>query len=502
MDLLTKLRRLASGKCDPVSVLQDLSALPSVTFVEYLSYGYLVDEFSRLRDYLNKAEKRKLSVEFSAAGQLWVKWRGLEEDARRMVLISHADREGFLITNLDQAGKTATCWHTSDRAPGNEVIGNKVRLICPDCTMTGTITGIRKLEKGPPDAPYDHAVDIGSLTATTSSKRSTIPHNPYFKGIGYYDIKQFEIDDEGVIDAVSIDNAAGLAILMSLMCSVVQNRWKVNLDCLFTTCEEAGFYGIVREILDGGQLNGDETVCVIVDASSRLKYVPESVKDVTTDSDQAREVGLDEAVVRTADVFSDFDAEVSQLLAVAAENLGAHRSQTKGDESRRKVGISEQERRQLEEDRFPFNPEPISWRPAVGKMIGGWCEATPILLGDQLREALGIKGKWCRPRVGALAVPIANFRNSFRQELTSEKCHAKALVRATQILGEAVRLCHRWPFDAFDGAKAGRCRDEGVLQLLVDWQRDFKLLSTVTEEWVAERARPKSKIHSEKPQGA
>ncbi len=505
MDLLTKLRRLALGRCDPVSVLQDLSTLPSITFVEYLSYGYLVDEFSRLRDYLNGPEKKKLSIEFSAAGQLWVKWRGLEEDSRRMVLISHADREGFLITNLDQAGKTATCWHTSARAPRKEVIGNNVRLICPDCTMTGTITGIRELEKGSSDAPYNHAIDIGSLSAATSSKSSIVPHNPYFKGVGYYDIKQFQIDGEGLIDAVSIDNAAGLAILVSLMCSVVQNRWKVNLDCLFTTCEEAGFCGIVNEILDGEHLNGHETVCVVVDASSRQKYVPESDSDGATqgvDGDKTREVGLDEAVVRTADAFSDFDAEVSQLLAVAAQNLGAHRSRTKEEGSRRKIGISEQDRRLLEEDRYPFNPESNCWRPAVGKMIGGWCEATPILVGHQLREVLGAKGKWTRPRVGALAVPIANFRNSFRQQLMPEKCHAKALVRATQILGEAARLCHRWPFDAFDGAKAGRCRDERVIQWLVDWQRDFKSLSTVTQDWVAEKSRQKSKDHSEGPQCA
>jgi len=81
------------------------------------------------------------------------------------------------------------------------------------------------------------------------SELSLFPTDRHFQSVGW--IFQEPQHENEIVEAINVDNSAGVSVLVSLMTAVVRNNWKVNLDCLFTPCEEAGFCGVVAEILEG-----------------------------------------------------------------------------------------------------------------------------------------------------------------------------------------------------------------------------------------------------------
>lgn len=236
-----------------------------------------------------------------------------------------------------------------------------------------------------------------------------------------------------MIAASSVDNTAGVSVLFTLMTAIARGNWPVNVDCLFTTCEEAGFCGVVAELLDGSSFdapNGEEIVCIVVDSSSHLRFWnqrPEhaGMSKVPSDAETIA-IKLHEPVIRTGD------------------------------------GLK---------------------RVLVGRMVGGWCKATPLVVGNALRRRKGGRPP-LNLRVGSIAIPIGGYRNSFKGELQAEKCHESALRGACQLLGEAIRLCHRWPF-GFHVPPPDVTDDMAkTVDLLLTWQDVFGGLSSVTNDWI------------------
>ena len=238
---------------------------------------------------------------------------------------------------------------------------------------------------------------------------------------------------------------------MSVLMAVVRNSSRVNVDFLFTSCEEAGFCGVVSELLEGSVLGHDqkeEVVCIVVDSSSRDKFI-EGARLWEGPDGQPVEIPLQNPVVRSGDVHTVFDLEVTKLLCTAASNL----QRSSGNLDRmswakgKRVSLSEDCRKPLRTgDHSKTDCMPIdSTAVLVGRMVGGWCEATPLRLEAAIRQRYG------KPplglRTGSLAIPIAHYRNSFENRLQPEKCHENALRGAVQVLGEALRLCHRWPLE-------------------------------------------------------
>ena len=322
-----KLLRRIEGGNDPVAVFQEIVEIPCVTFNEYLMYEYLLEEVEYLRDRLAPSQRDKLRICFTAASQFSVSWRGRPEDPSKSILVAHVDREGLLVRKFDSAAGTAVCWHTSGEMP-KKAEGSRVRLVSADQLMKGVIERVSALPNPTPAHPFDHEVLVRIDPRTRERARNSgFWRNTFFEGLGVYDIPNFALTD-GVISAVHVDNTAGVSVLISLLNAIVRNSWRTNVDLLFTTCEEAGFCGVVSEILSGEHLtakNGGSVMCIVVDSSSHAAFVEErelwDQESMGAADKRIQEIVLQHSIVRTGDRVSLFDPEVSRLLSVAATNL-------------------------------------------------------------------------------------------------------------------------------------------------------------------------------------
>jgi hypothetical protein len=371
------------------------------------------------------------------------------------------------------------------------VVGSRVRLVSSDRMMTGAIESVNKLSKATRENPFEHEVIVRIHDRPARGRNTWLVKNDYFEGFGNYDIQPFTLQD-GIISAIHVDNTAGVSVLVSLLTAVVRNSWRVNVDFLFTTCEEAGFYGIVGEILSGDNLsagNGGDIMCVVVDSSSHAHFQPERQlwdrAPMGGDDEPKETIGLNSSIIRAGDWAALFDPEVARLLSVAASNL---RTSPSRDErvlwaGRKKPSISEQLRDIPKTGRSDPSPGVVGDTGfLLGRMRGGWCEATPLMLASALRGNLAPA---LSLRVGSVAIPIANYRNYYENALYPEKCHESSLRSVCRLLGEAIRLFHRWPFDLNGTAGIPIVSDpEKRIKELLAWQDIFEGLSSVTRNWI------------------
>jgi putative aminopeptidase FrvX len=389
-----------NGRYDSISTFEALAAVPSVSFAEYLIFERLAAEFHALQTGLPETAPDQLSIDYSPAGQLRVRWRGIPKDRRRTVLVAHVDREGFLVRRVDWERGLAICWHTAGDGP-HEQSGSPVTLSVDGKEIVGTLDAIIEHEPTP-DEPFDHVAEVQVVSVRDGSARR-VPENDYFVGIGRYDLPSWDVTD-GVITATSVDNTAGVSVLVTLMSALVRQRWPVNVDCLFTTCEESGFCGIVNEIVEGTTFDDadpNELVCIVVDSSSNVNFVTDA--DLWAPSFVAGrtnaphvETSLRCPVVRTGDASGAFDRQVSRLLYTAAANLEGAVERRDWIQLRSGGGVSAALRGTFER---PHSDAPRRW--PVGRMVGGWCEATPLVFANALRCQRPEEG--CRPRSGESA---------------------------------------------------------------------------------------------------
>ncbi len=486
VNLPAALQRRLEGGLDPTVIFRELAEIPSVSFSEYLMYRHLSAQFTQLRDDTPAGDKEKLSVKYSPTGQLQVAWHNRPGDQRKTILVAHVDHEGFLVREFDRPAGRALCWYTAAETPEAHVVGRRVKLRCDDAEIAGAIASVRA-NTGTFDSehPFDHDVEI-RIDTVVPAKAPHIVSNDYFVGLGHYDLPAC-VERDGVIAARSVDDTAGVSVLVAVMAAAVRHRWNVNLECLFTTCEEAGFYGVVGEILRGDAFDqgAGEVVCIVVDSSSHLAFMKNQElwgampAEESAKSGPRDEISLEEPVIRTGDAASRFDRDVARLLRAAAANLEGAVDRD-WIPSRSTLGLSDSLRKPLEPRLRPRSTlrGKNRRRALIGRMVGGWCEATPLVLANALRRRTG-RALSLKLRVGSMAIPIGCYRNSFKNELQPEKCHEDALRGACQIVGEAVRLCHRWSFDDTDEHEGLPHNTEHLLDLLLEWQARFDGLSSV-----------------------
>ncbi|HEY7389762.1 MAG TPA: hypothetical protein VH640_14695, partial [Bryobacteraceae bacterium] len=459
----------------------------------------LLDEVAHLKSSI-PASKEKLRARFSGACQLVVSWRGRPSDKRRAVLIAHVDQEGFLVREFDRSGRYAYCWHTSAEAPDMDLVrGSEVRLVAPDKVVRGKVEEVREVPSPTSGRPFNHEVRVG-IEDRSRVRNPRIIKNEYFEGYGNYELPAWVLKD-GMISATHVDNVAGVSVLVALLNAMVRNNWRVNADFLFTTCEEAGFCGVVAEILDAGgetlagQTDGD-IVCIVVDSSSSVKFCETRLwtDEVYETGWAPAEIELRCPVVRTADLYGVFDPEVAKLLysAAASVQAAAGRHDRICWSGRRRPSVAEKRRGSLKKEGAEPSGPPSKTSVAVGAMRGGWCEATPLSLQGSIRRLAGLEP--LRLRCGAIAIPISDYRNVYRKERHPEMCHEDALRGACELLGEAVHLCHRWPFGLrANGAARTIPKEQEILKKLMHWQQLYGALSSVTNCWV-EQAKKRGEV--------
>ncbi|MFL6263623.1 MAG: hypothetical protein ACJ76Y_28340 [Thermoanaerobaculia bacterium] len=474
---------------NPVSLFASLSHIVSVTFNEYFMYGPLVKFWAETKGSLPKERKDKLSINITNSGQLLVRWQGNRQTSRRLILVAHVDQEGFLLQRFSPHDKECQAIPSNDETTfENEKIGERVTIIARHGEYEGKIKHIDR-ETTPARITF-------SVDTRVGPERPDFRECDKFSAIAVYRLPGFNIDDDGIIEAPCVDNRAGVSVVTSVLEGLCAADWEVNVDVLYTTCEEAGFCGTVRHILAHPELiANDDLTWIVVDSSNKNKCLVENLPhDLRHPFDLGRmreeEVVIDLpcAVIRTGDKHHCFSRQVAQMLHAASLNAS------------RKIGLATLYPGQCKlQEEFTFcNPDAMKFirqdaaSVAGARMIGGWCDASPIFLSPKIIESADSLSLAGSPRIGSLAIPLSNHRNTFEGRVLPERCHAAALVMSMVILAEAAKVDWRFPYLDRKGRKnlddyPDLCESEArdVAQLKV-WLAASKDYFSATDSWLAE----------------
>lgn len=477
-------------KPNPVKLFEELAPVVAVTFNEYVMYDKLLEHWTVLRERLPRGVRQCLRVELTDSGQLLVSWSGNSQTRRRLVLIAHVDQEGFLIEAFSPTDKECYGFAVNDETPfEGEERNEPVTIIARHGIYQGKIKSLDRRSR--PRFTFE----IESRSAPGTSK---FRGGAGFGAVAVYRLPEWNIDSDGFIAAPCVDNRAGVSVVTSVLEGVAAAEWPVNIDVLYTTCEEAGFCGIVRHLAAHPDLvNDDDVTWIVVDSSNKNRAIVETLPDDLRrpfNFEQKRErigIDLNRAVIRTGDKHHCFSRQVAQMLHAASLN------------ALRKTGIfmASSEDCSLPGE-FVFCDRDLlekfgrQERDAVigARMVGGWCDASAVYLSPYLGEA---GQPWLRgcPRIGSLAIPISNHRNTSEGKVLAEKCHASALVTGMLILAEAAKLDWRFPYldrgqrRAFDQNSTRRQYEAADVKTLKGWLAKSQDYFAATDSWIAETRR-------------
>jgi hypothetical protein len=496
---------------DPVGLLRKLSRIPSVTFNEYLVYRYLMNLWSDVAERMPSQKRKDLKFGFTPAGQLRVRWTGNPASKRRVILIAHVDKEGFLIDECASDMKSCAGWHSAIEPLSAEDKGKEVRLILRGGEYVGKIREVPEKNdtNGRRRITFD-CVQNGEehiLGKVDPERMSLEPIEGYLLGIGEYRLPNFGVAEDGVISSPCVDNHAGVAVASTVLEAVCLGAWRVNIDILYTTCEEAGYCGIVEYILDSpDEIENRELVWIVVDCSNRhtcwFEDVPDALRRPApsgrngiaysreVDEGRNKETDLRTVLIRTGDQRSVFSRSVGHMLHVASLNALRKIALYHRDPSMCKVP----------EEFLLCNfiiPE-VAENPreeafvSCARMVGGVCEGTPLVLAPEVirraptyRKGGGMTKNVPVPLVGSIGIPLSNFRNTFQGKVAPEQCHFVAILMACTILGEAAKVHARYSYTNSDVLPA-LCQSRDADNLF-NWLAKNNKYLEVTKRWAAKQ---------------
>jgi len=431
---------------------RQVTGIGSVTGTEYRVFDWLLRKV--FPEFTDPATRRfnKLDISFVRGNQLLVSWNGSStRNAKRIIVVAHTDHEGFLVRQqwIDTTNGTKQLWVRAEDPGGGSVedwhAGADVQIAFgwrgEDARRRGKITEIVKADGVLPD----YAKVQVELEKDEDPSRVLAEFNEHAWTLGVYPTFEEGADSgSGVrpnepLSVPFVDNCAGVAVATAVLRTLVDSDADVNLSVLYTTGEEAGFVGLLR-MLDGSRLAGAllDAVWIVLDASSHAGSTQIGMQEwygLRVEGIQKREgVGggvCDEvkggdrcpenvAAIRLEDRCTIFDYSVALLLYQASLLVKS------------KLGATQLRER--------------SWYKNIGVagiFVRGECEATVLAHHTAFHEG------YPKPpglRIGALAIPVVNYRNYAGFNLGAMKPEVTrigALTSAGFILAEACGIVSR-----------------------------------------------------------
>lgn len=462
-----------------VEFFRGLSKVPSVSFFEYLAYEFIIGHFSRLCKKLDAETVGKLQLGFTSANQLCVRWTGSPKESRRLVVVAHVDKEGFFINKFSGDRSSCTGKHVRGDPIEEDRLGQSVRVITRDCTYRGRLVS---------EDPSDLTIKL-SIGEELGPGLPSLRHAVGIEAVAEYDLPEFSLDKSGLISSPCVDNSAGVSVLVNLVEGCAVGLWPVNVDAVFTTCEEPGFCGISRQILSGGPLlETSDSSWLVVDSSNRSRChifrMPQALRsDLELADAELDPTGVDLRVTvnRVGDRFVCYSRSMAGLIHMASLN------------AQRKSYLNFRYPNECDlQDEFVFTQAQREWYSEdsveilSARMIGGWCEAGPLRLSAFLRRAMGV-AEVVPPRVGAIGIPIGNYRNTFEGRIAREKCHVASLLRACSLIAEIAKLHQRYDFgQTVESSPKSEEQPEARTGDLVAWLKSAEPFMGATDSWVEE----------------
>ncbi|MEQ9454098.1 MAG: hypothetical protein RLN76_05830 [Phycisphaeraceae bacterium] len=231
------------------------------------------------------AKNRGLPVRCDEAGNIVVEFVPEKPDQRlkRLMFTAHMDHIGFWA--VEQKGEGLLRAHWMGRYPEELFVGSRVVF------WTGG-KGLDQIEPGlMNDEGVSRRLRIGGRRVTAVVER-VVSFNSAGDvaevdlrvdgavepgSIGMWDLGE-PITLNGRMSAPAVDDLAGVAALVCLMDSLKRGELRRPVTCLFTRCEEGGFFGAIRycrENFDGQQDERTLTDLVVsVETSKALPLTP------------------------------------------------------------------------------------------------------------------------------------------------------------------------------------------------------------------------------------
>lgn len=431
---------------DVLALIESIGRLGVVSCCEARCYEWLTGVYWTGILERAKIDRHRLVFGRIGEGQLLVEWRGQPASERRVIFVVHVDREGYLVTSCD-TGQTPVRLRAvqplnirSDRGRLGGVVSIRVGIRDATEVARGEIIAVDEptreygSEREPPGLPVEIAVthelrDKGGIAAiisgiekTRAQRIHTVTAHHVFERLQY---KPFHRRGN-VLEMDHVDNVAGVAVATAAVARAVLRELETNVGVLYTSGEELGLIGAFdacRDIAGWDTHALDNTVFVIVDCSNVVKSVAcssvaESLGYVDEKGPTCR---TDVASVRLGDDWTRYHVGVSQLIQQCG--LGVRYRRRSGDREPMHT------RRDLADG--------SSWLGSAGFFRGGLCDAAVF------QRAIRIwKGdeEGYMPRVGALAIPITNFRMVSRRGIEPEVTTVSAVVTALALAGEILAV--------------------------------------------------------------
>lgn len=447
---------------DPIRLYRDIAHVASVTYLEDRMLCLLTHYWRSLCDS-DAVAANVLRIRRVGKGQVAVEWRGAPQSTRELVLVAHVDREGFLLTDLEGG--------MHDAEPRTLLRGTHVTGVTPEWQIGAKVAVcIGRMDDvhwypGVVSRPHGRT-GINDAESILIEIRGRRPHemrrlteqiqvggvSAHLSFGGGQSEPRLPIARDGRIRAGCVDNFAGVSVCTSVLTRCVLERSRSNVSVLYTIAEEAGTFGVLDIIETEPQYlftnhSARDLTFVVVDSSPFVESSAMTIQAWKARRFQIRNHGMNiikqcslhVATVRLEDRAAYLDTSVSRFLLQAgldgvarARGVGIDASVVEGAEFRSRDSDYYKE----------WSNREMFGR--TGIFYGDRCEVSTLAFGKTVYEQMhGEQLKWQCPRVGALVVPVENFRNrddDLKQTAQEEATMAGALYSAMDCLLAAARL--------------------------------------------------------------
>lgn len=438
---------------------RELAGIPVVSYFDHLGYSFILRRISELASAMPPETQVKMSIAVTQGQNLRISWSGSPRERRRLVLIAHVDREGFVVDGAEANLQGFSGFSVRGESVEPSRVSQGVRIHWNGKVLPAVLDSVDGA------SPRVHFISEGVPVESGLDLPSGV-------GLGEYELAPFSVDGSGVIASPCVDDAAGVAVALTTLVGAITADWPINLDLLLTRCEEPGFLGITREILSpSSELFSPDDTFIVVDSSNRSMgfalSAPWSIDSWSRRSlEHQKPTGVEfsSCVIRAGDRRLLYSSEVTRMAYLASLN------------ARRKIALSITHSGKcklagelifatfLKEEGLNVGPD-----YTVARMTGGWCEAGPLTLAGALRAASGLED--LRVKVGALALPVVNYRNFDEGRNERETCHSLALLRAVVLAGEIARMNQRYCFLANEYSAGNPDEVEKHIEDIQDWYK-------------------------------
>lgn len=260
-----------------MSILKDITSLPTAPFVEDRVIAYI-------RDF---AKRRRMKVQTDESGNLMIELRGRKPRLPRWVFAAHMDHPGMRAGRMIDKRTLEAEFHGYVHI--DYVRGTKVRFFSGDDEITGKVIDAK---------PGEHDRLTVPTTVHIRVAADVAPGSP-----GMFDQGEARLKN-GKLYSRALDDLAGVAAALTMIDKLAKNPPASTVAVLLTRAEEEGFIGALGAVMKPKLLRKTDRL-IAIECSAEQPYARQG----------------DGVILRVGDRTSIFHSGLTFFMARQAEAL-------------------------------------------------------------------------------------------------------------------------------------------------------------------------------------